>query len=101
MSDYGKNTIPIDSSVAPANIPEGGGGHGKLGDKLKNKSRDKAAASSKSDQTMSDPSEDSVMGSFKRGGPVKRTGAYKLHAGERVLNRKQAKKYGGRKRSSK
>jgi hypothetical protein len=28
--------------------------------------------------------------SFKKGGKVKKTGVYKLHAGERVLNKKQA-----------
>lgn len=31
--------------------------------------------------------------SFKRGGTVKRTGVYKLHAGERVLSVKQRKKF--------
>ncbi len=31
------------------------------------------------------------LGSFKKGGKVKKTGTYKLHAGERVLNKKQAK----------
>ncbi len=32
-----------------------------------------------------------LMGSFKKGGKVKKTGNYKLHAGERVLTKKQAK----------
>lgn len=33
-----------------------------------------------------------VMGSFKKGGKVKKTGVYKLHAKERVLNSKQTAK---------
>jgi hypothetical protein len=32
-----------------------------------------------------------LMGTFKKGGKVKKTGNYKLHAGERVLTAKQAK----------
>ncbi len=31
------------------------------------------------------------LGSFKKGGKVKKTGVYKLHAGEKVLNAKQTK----------
>lgn len=31
-----------------------------------------------------------LLGSFKKGGKVKKTGAYKLHKGEEVLNRKEA-----------
>jgi hypothetical protein len=34
-----------------------------------------------------------TMGSYKKGGKVKRTGVYKLHAKERVLNAKQTKKF--------
>lgn len=33
-----------------------------------------------------------VLGSYKKGGKVKKTGLYKLHKGERVLTKKQAKK---------
>lgn len=33
---------------------------------------------------------------YKHGGRVRRTGMAKLHKGERVLTRKQAKKYGKR-----
>jgi hypothetical protein len=32
------------------------------------------------------------LGSFKKGGKVKKTGIYKLHKGEKVLNAKQTKK---------
>jgi len=32
------------------------------------------------------------LGSFKKGGKVKKTGSYKLHKGERVLTKKQAKR---------
>lgn len=35
---------------------------------------------------------------FKKGGKVKRTGLAKVHKGERVLTKKQAKKYAGKKR---
>lgn len=31
-----------------------------------------------------------LLGSFKKGGKVKKTGVYKLHKGERVLNKEQA-----------
>jgi hypothetical protein len=34
------------------------------------------------------------VGSFKRGGAVKKTGLAKLHKGERVLTKAQAKRYG-------
>jgi|SanBayMetagenome_1026888.scaffolds.fasta_scaffold00111_15 hypothetical protein len=33
-----------------------------------------------------------VIGSMKKGGPVKRTGKYLLHKGEYVLNKRSAKK---------
>ena len=33
-----------------------------------------------------------VQGSYKKGGKVKKTGVYRLHKGERVLNAKQTKK---------
>lgn len=32
------------------------------------------------------------LGSFKKGGRVKKTGLYKLHKGEKVMNAKQTKK---------
>jgi hypothetical protein len=40
------------------------------------------------------------LGSFKKGGKVKKTGIYKLHAKERVLNAKQAKKVSSPKKMS-
>jgi len=39
----------------------------------------------------------SVRGSFKKGGKVEKTGVYELHSGERVLNRKETKKYAKKK----
>lgn len=33
----------------------------------------------------------SILGSFKRGGKVRKTGVYKLHRGEKVLTRKQSR----------
>lgn len=35
----------------------------------------------------------SLVGSYKRGGKVKRTGLAKVHKGERVLTKKQQKRY--------
>lgn len=35
---------------------------------------------------------------FKKGGKVRKTGLAKVHKGERVLNRKQARKYEAKKR---
>ncbi len=32
-----------------------------------------------------------VLGSYKKGGKVKKTGLYKLHKGEKVLTKKKAK----------
>lgn len=37
------------------------------------------------------PQPNPIQGSFKKGGKVPSTGAFKLHKGERVLNVKQAK----------
>lgn len=34
-----------------------------------------------------------ILGSKKRGGKIKKTGKYRLHKGERVLTKKQAKGY--------
>ena len=34
-----------------------------------------------------------IIGSMSKGGPIKKTGAYILHKGEHVLNRKQTKKF--------
>jgi hypothetical protein len=36
-----------------------------------------------------------TLGSYKKGGKVRKTGVYKLHAKERVLNSKQTKKLEG------
>jgi hypothetical protein len=44
------------------------------------------------DMRRIDPSR--PLGSFKKGGKVKKTGKYKLHKGERVLTKKQAKSKG-------
>lgn len=34
-----------------------------------------------------------LVGSFKKGGKIKKTGLAKVHKGERVLNKKQTKKF--------
>lgn len=41
--------------------------------------------------------EEPVLGSFKKGGKVKKTGLYKLHKGEKVVRKGKKKK--GRKQS--
>lgn len=42
--------------------------------------------------------EDADAGSFKRGGPVRKTGLARVHKGERVLTKKQNRKYQSKKR---
>jgi hypothetical protein len=44
---------------------------------------------------QSDPNAMKPLGSFKKGGKVKKTGIYKLHSKERVLNAKQTKNLDG------
>lgn len=55
-----------------------------IGQNTKQLSDSQAAA-----QTENQPK---VQGSYKKGGKVKKTGIYRLHKGERVLNRKQTKR---------
>lgn len=55
-----------------------------LGDVAAKAKKDKAAAPAKKAVK--------VMGEFSKGGSVKKTGIYKVHKGERVLNPKQTKK---------
>jgi hypothetical protein len=55
-----------------------------LGEAAAKAKKDKAAAPAKKAVK--------VMGEFSKGGPVKKTGVYKVHKGERVLNPKQTKK---------
>jgi len=43
--------------------------------------------------TLDDLKKYRKMGSFKKGGMVKKTGTYKLHKGERVLTTKQTKSF--------
>ncbi len=107
MADDGPLSIDTTGGVGSTSFAQGGSGSGPLA-KYKNRAKNKAksaiksATTSKSSSTSSDsPSSDyGTEGSFLKGGPVKRTGVYKLHKGERVLNRKQTKRY-NRKRSSK
>ena len=52
-----------------------------------------AAAKAKADKTKNPPKKAvKVVGEFSKGGKVKKTGVYKLHAKERVLNPTQTKK---------
>lgn len=52
-------------------------------------------AKAKSDKDIQKvASGESLRGSFKRGGRVKRTGVYKLHKGEKVLTAKKARLHG-------
>jgi hypothetical protein len=50
--------------------------------------------------TIKEKVENKIIDSLQKGGPIKKTGAYKLHAGERVLNKKQAKSYSKRRKRS-
>lgn len=43
--------------------------------------------------------DDKKAPSLRKGGRVDRTGIFQLHAGERVLNKRQARRYGSRSRS--
>lgn len=69
----------------------GGTGRGmfspKLGDKLKGADQDNK------EQT---PADNTLQG-YKKGGVVKKTGPAKVHKGERVLTKAQAKKYSRKK----
>jgi hypothetical protein len=47
----------------------------------------------KSDGSGTYIGDDAAAGSYKRGGKVKRTGLARVHKGERVLTRAQAKRY--------
>lgn len=61
----------------------------------------KADAAGEGLSGLTDSSSSSMgLASYKKGGKVERTGPAKLHKGERVLNRKQTKKY-DRKRGGK
>jgi hypothetical protein len=65
----------------------------KLG-KFETKTTSPTTASPGSDESSSQP------GEFKRGGTVRKGGRAKVHKGERVLTKRQAKRY-GRKRGRK
>lgn len=79
----------------------GGIGTGVLG-KLKDRKMQKQATkydtsgSASSSDAESDASQ--TAGSFKRGGVVKKTGLARVHKGERVLTKKQRRKYDSGKR---
>lgn len=51
-----------------------------------------AAARAKKDKAAAPKKAAKVIGEFSKGGKVKKTGIYKLHAKERVLNPSQTKK---------
>lgn len=59
----------------------------------KNKDKDKKKKKKKAAPTTDSNIDYSGL-SFKRGGKVKRTGFAKVHRGERVLTKKQQKRYG-------
>jgi hypothetical protein len=65
----------------------------KLADKIKSKHRSKAGVSAGDTAGGSD---DPGAPGMKKGGPIKKTRTYKLHAGEYVLNKKQAKRMKGK-----
>lgn len=50
---------------------------------------------------MSAPPTPQSVGSYKRGGKVRRSGRGKVHKGERVLTKKQSKYFGRKRRGGK
>lgn len=74
------------------NKGEGGGLIQKLGGMFRK-------SSSKSDPILMDSTEGNMAdpSGYKKGGKVKKTGMAKVHKNERILTRKQARKYGQRK----
>lgn len=52
-----------------------------------------SSASSSSDGSGTYIGDEAAAGNYKRGGKVKRTGLARVHKGERVLTRAQAKRY--------
>jgi hypothetical protein len=69
-----------------------------LGKAIAGKFGKKSSSTPASDSGGGDDSGPGYAGGFKRGGKVKKTGIAKVHKGERVLTKKQAKKYSARKR---
>jgi hypothetical protein len=80
------------------------GGFGSTYGGGKKKQRDSDSGSKKSSKSDDSDSKPSIRqrfhkalegfaGEFKRGGVVKRTGMAKVHRGERVLTKRQAKRY--------
>ena len=81
------NTGPTPfSPITPSPSPKDKVGRGKYGSRPGEQRIDTSA--------MMKP-----LGSFKKGGHVKKTGVYKLHKGERVLNRRQTAQMDMAKRS--
>jgi len=71
----------------------GGGSGGFLSSAI---SRHKSKTQSSSSSTGDTGTGGSDMDSYKRGGKVRKTGAAYLHKGERVLTKRQAKRWGGK-----
>ena len=83
-----------------------GSAGGPMGKRLMDKNKSKKAtknsnaATKQFDTDASGGDTDAMPASYKKGGKVRKTGKAQVHKGERVLNRKQTRKY-ERKRSSK
>jgi hypothetical protein len=74
---------------------EGGGSKGvkKLKDKITNKKGPGGSNAAKVTAADEMGAETSGVPSYKKGGKVRKTGLARLHKGERVLNKSQAKRY--------
>ena len=65
----------------------------KLKDKFGNKKGPGGSAAPKATSADEMGAETSGVPSYKKGGKVRKTGLARLHKGERVLNKRQAKRY--------
>jgi hypothetical protein len=74
------------------------GGMGALNKMQASMAADSAAARGAGSSASSGGSSASDIASYKRGGRVRKTGKAKLHKGEKVLTRRQARRYAAKRR---
>lgn len=99
LDNEGKNKSPLAKSSSDDGTTTGGL-LGQIKDLFKPKSSGKSDSSSTGAGDLGDMS--TGLASAKKGGTVKKSGFIKMHKGEKVLTKKQAKKYstkGPRKRA--
>ena len=86
---FGEIGASVLKGVASAAGSKGSGSQN-LYNKLQERRKNRVAKQQSSSSNSSDPGD---MPSYKRGGKVKHTGKAYLHKGERVLTKRQARKY--------